>query len=186
MNKPHNKEKASKKKEIEYFAKNLFLTPAESDKTKHKYSFREIIKQIEQSLNTSVSIGTISNWAKNKGWEELWKQGQRHGVQKAIEGNQGDKDNIDEIYENRISMQVAKQLKQIDDNTTLACEIINNELKRILQEQKDNPNKKLAIMRLKVISDIAQNGNEIINEKNNAISSPTLIQINVDVADDGE
>ena len=104
-----------RRKDIELieYAKNLYLTPDVDGS--HMYSSRDISTEIKQKLNKNVSYSTITNWAKNYGWEKLWEQGVRAGVMKDIKG--GEQDLI-----NAISV---KKQKAAETNATLKMKAAN-------------------------------------------------------------
>ena len=79
-----------KRKDVELieYTKNLYLTP-DADGS-HLYSSRDISTQIRQKLDKSIHHSTITNWAKEYGWEKMWEQGVRAGVMKDIKGGEQD------------------------------------------------------------------------------------------------
>ena len=75
---------------VKDYAKELFLTVAKDGG--HKYSSREISKELSKkfpNLPKVPSHKTVQDWAngKEKGrktWNQIWDEGQRHGVDAAI------------------------------------------------------------------------------------------------------
>jgi HD superfamily phosphohydrolase len=76
--------------EVKEYAKELFLTVGKDGS--HKYSSREISKELSKKfpdLKKFPSHKTIQDWANGKEngrktWNDIWDEGQRHGVDEAI------------------------------------------------------------------------------------------------------
>lgn len=171
----------TKKEEMQQIAKILYLAPGDNDSSTHKYQLREIATKMQQDYNIKIDFSTISRWVKKEGWDDLWTQGQRHGIQRALIETPSNTQAIDEIYVNSISTKVANHLKLIDNITTKACRILDREFDRVEKYQIKNPNKKITLSNnLKILSDIIQHGTDTMTKKESEINAPTLIQINIE------
>ncbi len=89
--------------EVKEYAKELYLTP--DDKGRHKYSLRQIATKIQQRFNKKVNYSTISLWAQNEGWQNLWEEAYKIGATEGLK----DKEQVNEINQKIIEERKKKQ-----------------------------------------------------------------------------
>lgn len=159
--------------DIRALAKELYLTPDETNPKRRKYGSRGIAKEIKQCLNETVSYSTITLWIKDGQWEQDWDKYLKYGAWKSKKSDEADlekqtddarSEKLASYYENnaqfleitdRILLEklqkYEKHIDELDTSEVALVQRINATSKELAKEQEQDSKKyELSNKKLKI------------------------------------